>query len=244
MRKYASFACRCWSLHFKTISFHKVGRGAGPVLQISETCRTGASIPLHDVDIVGIHFLLRKEIDGATLRSHVGGMPSKKTSRTTTEHSRGGQQFGSRQIGVGLQVVRRLSPKCTFGQCSRSWRLPNEIVRVCLDDKEALLLTFSAEQDFARAIQTPSVPSCWPTSRFGGGWWWSSRIATKTVFHLLVAHTCAKQCIKDVSHACSLFSMRVLQSGSCGLRGARGQGGDHHLATTSNGATGNTKNAM
>ena len=60
----------------------------------------------------------------------------------------------------------------------------------------------------------------------------------------LVGGTNIREAIKDVSHACSLFSMHVLQSGSCGLRGARGPGGDHHLATTSNGATSNTKNAM
>ena len=105
-----------------------------------------------------------------------------------------------------IQVVCRLSPKCTFGQCT------NENLRVCLDDKGTLLLLIAAGQEFARATVLDTIFRSFMLAHMtglrkkDGG---VRGIATGTVFRRVVAKTLAKQFMKEVEHACAPFQFAL-----------------------------------
>ena len=88
----------------------------------------------------------------------------------------------------------------------------NEMLKVCLDNTEALHLLTSAAEDFARS----SVPDCifeaftmatmTALQKPDGG---IRGIATSTSFRRLVAKTSAKQFMVDVEQACSPFQFAL-----------------------------------
>ena len=88
----------------------------------------------------------------------------------------------------------------------------NEILRVCLDNKETLLMLLAAGQEFARATVPDTIFRSFMLANMtglrkkDGG---VRGIATGTVFRRLVAKTLAKQFMKEVEHACSPFQFAL-----------------------------------
>ena len=103
---------------------------------------------------------------------------------------------------VGRQVVRELFEVGAFSIVSRTGGCTSEMLRVCLDDHEALLLP-SAVEDFARHRSPESIFNCFTMATMTalqkpeGG---IRGIAVSTSFHRLVAKTMAKQFMTDVEH--------------------------------------------
>ena len=98
------------------------------------------------------------------------------------------------------------------GSASGPGGCTNEILRVCLDDKETLLLLIAAAQEFARATVPDTIFRSFMLAHMtglrkkDGG---VRGIATGTVFRRLVAKTLAKQFMKDVEQACSPFQFAL-----------------------------------
>ena len=88
----------------------------------------------------------------------------------------------------------------------------NEILRVCLDDTETLLLLTAAAEDVARASVPPDVFRVFMLARMtalqkpDGG---VRGIATGTVFQRLVAKTLARQYSEAVEEACTQFQFAL-----------------------------------
>ena len=87
----------------------------------------------------------------------------------------------------------------------------NEILHVCLDDREIVFLVTAAAQDFGAAVQDTIFRSFMLTSmtalnkRDGG----VRGTATKTVFRRMVAKTLARQFSKEVEDACAPFQFAL-----------------------------------
>ena len=101
----------------------------------------------------------------------------------------------------------------------------NEMLRVCSDDHEALLLLTSVAEDFARASVPESIFNCFTMASMTASEGGIRGIATSTSFRL-VAKTMAKQFMKDVEQACAPFQFALsTRAGGYRLCGACRPGG-------------------
>ena len=104
-----------------------------------------------------------------------------------------------------------MSPDVPVGKFSRTRRVQERDVEVCLDDAELLDLLGSTEEIFARAraavpgevLRPFMLPSMTALQKRHGG---VCGIATGTRFRRLVAKTLARQFGREVEEACSLPS--------------------------------------
>ena len=122
--------------------------------------------------------------------SHVARVACEETSGAIAGDSTGGHGFVPRRCEVGRQVVGDLSESAPSGSSPGPGRCTNEMLRVCLDDHEALLLLTSAAEDFARASVPEGIFNCFSMATMTalqkpeGG---VRGVATSTSFRRLVA---------------------------------------------------------
>ena len=159
----------------------------------------------------------RQELIGAALAPRDESTLDELTRRRPQERR---QQIPVEVLDFVPDGELRLDTK-QFAECLRSapsgsspgpGGCSNEILKVCLDDRETLLLLTKAAEDFARATVPGEVFRAFMSATMtalekrGGG---VRGIATGTVFRRLVAKTFARQFGKEVEAACSPFQFAL-----------------------------------
>ena len=118
----------------------------------------------------------------------------------------------TREFGMDVPLFAKCLRSAPSGSSPGPGGCSNEILRVCLDDTDTLLLLTAAAEDFARASVSGEVFRVFMLARMtalqkpDGG---VRGIATGTVFRRLVAKTLARQHSEAVEEACSPFQFAL-----------------------------------